>query len=297
MRSMKTLIRLMGAVTLSTVAASSVVACGTNAKAPALKGDYAALLGWYDADKTTSKIQQKLNKNETIANKEKYEVIAVDTIIMNTNFKDSLLTPSTNLGKFIAKSADAAKFLVELGFKSGSEKEDYENTEVTSITHLKAKVTSSEAGTIKANTRNTDFVVVAGTCQISIIMDKDGTDVKSIKNYTINTLQKDDLGVPSEVTTLVVVGNLGLTSAKGYKKDGNVLTSLPWVTKKEKEERLYNSLIELIGGAKLEWYADKTDETVMTKYPNTDTTKTYLMVKSGDVNLLKKRLECPDLPA
>lgn len=289
MRNIKTLLRLMGAVALTTVAASSVVACGTNAKELVLNGKYATLLDWYGADNKTSKIEQQLNKNEITTGKEKYEVIADNTKITATNFKTTLLKQEE--GKWIAKSDEAAAFLADLGFKKGSKTKEY-GDEVTAIEALKAKVTSSEAGKIEAITGNTDFKVADGTCQVSI-MDK-ATDGKAIRNYTITTLKKDSLAIPTAVVTLVVTENLDLTSRKGYKKDGNVLTSLPWISGKEKEERLYNSLVELIGGAKLEWYAVSIDGTTITKYPN-DRVKTYLMVKSGDVNLLAQRLECPVL--
>lgn len=71
MRSMKTLLRLLGAVSLTTVAASSVVACGS--KAPEIHVDVAKLLDWYDAQ-GKSKINQKLNKDD-IAGQENIQLL------------------------------------------------------------------------------------------------------------------------------------------------------------------------------------------------------------------------------
>ncbi|WP_425381740.1 hypothetical protein [Spiroplasma endosymbiont of Polydrusus pterygomalis] len=291
MRSMKTLLRLMGAVTLSTVAASSVVACG-NAKAPQLNAKYAVLLGWY-SNETTSNINQKLSKDQT-AGKEKEEITIDKQSITTTNFKTKLLVANnSDPSKFQAKDVDAAKFLADLGFKSGNESQDYSQTDTAAINALKAKITSFEAGKIEANAGKTDFNVGAGTCQISI-MDKDGTDAKSIKDYTINTLKKDDVGVPAEVASLVIKDNLALTKDKGYKQGGKVLTSLPWATGKDKEKRLYDSLVKLFGKESLIWASDSNGQNSITTYPTSG--KAYLMVKFGNVKLLNNYLDCGDLP-
>ncbi len=291
MRSMKTLLRLMGAVTLSTVAASSVVACG-NAKAPQLNGKYAVLLGWY-SDETTSNINQKLNKDETVS--EKYSIIADDSKIVSDNlFKNQLLTQGSVADKFKAKNVDAAKFLVDLGFKSGNESQDYSQTDTDAIKTLKVKITSTEAGKIEANSGKTDFNVGAGTCQISI-MDKDGADAKSIKDYTINTLKKDNIGVPNVVSSLVKKDNLVLTKKNGYEQEVKVLTSLSWVTGKDKEKKLYDSLVKLFGKESLSWASDASGQNSITTYPASG--KAYLMVNFGNVKVLTNYIDCGDLQA
>lgn len=287
MRSMKTLLRLMGAVTLSTLAASSVVACGPNTKAPALDGKYAALLNWYDADNKTTKIEQKLNKI-IASGQEKEEIIAKDDMIKSTNFKDRLLVSGSAVGKWKAKSPDAAKFLADLRFESGNDQKDYSDNDVTAITNLKAEVTSSEAGKVEANTANNDFKVAAGTCQISII--KSNGDSKS---YTINTLKKDTLAIPTEVAKFVTADSLVLTKEKGYVQDGKVLKFLSWKDNVKTEEKLYNFLVRLFGKESLIWTSDDAGKTKIDKYPTSG--KAYLTIKFGDVQVLTA-MDCGNLP-
>ncbi|WP_342260732.1 hypothetical protein [Spiroplasma endosymbiont of Notiophilus biguttatus] len=291
MRNMKTLLRLMGAAALTTVAASSVVACGTQTKAPALDGKYATLLGWYDADNKTSKIAQELKKDDT-AGKEKYSIEAVATLITATNFKNVLLTEGTapDTGKFKAKDADAAAFLKDLGFTSGSTSAFYKAEEVTSITALSATVESTESGKIEANTGKNDFNVAAGTCQINIMDKATGDDPKSVKKYTIDTVKKDKLDVPAAVAAIVEKGNLALTPANNFKKDVKVLTSLPWADGKTKEKNLYDSLVKLIGDQKLVW-STTADGDAINKYPNDITTDVFLRVIFGEVKVVSFKVD------
>ncbi|WP_338973373.1 hypothetical protein [Spiroplasma endosymbiont of Tricholauxania praeusta] len=286
MRNMKTLLRLMGAAALTTVAASSVVACGTQTKAPALNGKYAALLGWY-SDENTSTINQELKKDDT-AGKESYSisVLAADsTKITATKFNEKLLKAGdgADVDKFKAKDADAAAFLKDLGFTSGSTTAFYKAEEVTSITALSAKVESTEAGKIEA-VGTTDFKVAAGTCQINIMDKATGDDAKSVKKYTISTLKKDTLGVPAQVDTLVQSAKLDLTKANGFEQGKDVLKSLPWKTENSKEKNLYNSLVNLFSKDKvsLVWTSDDQGQTVIPKYT---AQKVYLTVKFGEVKV------------
>lgn len=286
MRSMKTLLRLMGAVTLSTVAASSVVACG-NAKAPQLNAKIAVLLGWY-SNETTSKVNQKLSQNIAVSGKEKEEItIDNNQVIASTDFKSALLAL---VDKTKAKDADAAKFLADLGFKSGSESKDYSEADINAITALKAKNTSVEAGKIEENSDKNDFNVGVGTCQVDI-MDKDGNDAKVVKSYTINTNKKDNIGVPTEAASLVTKTNLGLTKEKGYVQGGKVFTSLSWADGKDKEKRLYDSLVKLFGKESLIWTANGKD---ITNYPTSGSA--YLTVKFGNIKVVDT-LDCGVVPA
>ncbi|WP_338960214.1 MULTISPECIES: hypothetical protein [unclassified Spiroplasma] len=287
MRNMKTLLRLMGAAALTTVAASSVVACGTQTKAPALNGKYAKLLGWY-SDENTSTINQELKKDESAVGKENYSIaiVATDsTKITTTKFNEKLLKAGdgADANKFKAKDADAAVFLKDLGFTSGSTTAFYKVEEVTSITALSAKVESTEAGKIEA-VGTTDFKVAAGTCQINIMDKATGDDAKSVKKYTISTLKKDTLGVPAQVDTLVQSAKLDLTKANGFEQGKDVLKSLPWKTENSKEKNLYNSLVNLFSKDKvsLVWTSDAQGQTAILKYT---AQKVYLTVKFGEVKV------------
>lgn len=66
MRSMKTLLRLLGAVSLTTVAASSVVACGKD-KVKNMDTQVQKDFGFLDADgKSTIKVKLLLNNNKVL---------------------------------------------------------------------------------------------------------------------------------------------------------------------------------------------------------------------------------------
>ncbi|WP_338987319.1 hypothetical protein [Spiroplasma endosymbiont of Dasysyrphus albostriatus] len=286
MRNMKTLLRLMGAAALTTVAASSVVACGTQTKAPALNGKYATLLGWY-SNENTSLINQELKKDDT-AGKESYSIsvpAADNTKITATKFNEKLLKAGTGADsdKFQAVSDDAAAFLKDLGFTPDSKK-FYSADDVKKITALSAKVESTEAGKIEA-AGTTDFKVEAGTCQINIMDKATGDDAKSVKKYTINTLKKDALGVPAAVYTLVELAKLDLTKANGFEQGKDVLKSLPWKAANSKEKNLYNSLVNLFSKDKvsLVWTSDDQGQTVVPKYTDQ---KVYLTVKFGEVKVI-----------
>ncbi|MBP1526020.1 MAG: hypothetical protein H9Q65_05600 [Spiroplasma ixodetis] len=285
MRNMKTLLRLMGAAALTTVAASSVVACGTQTKAPSLNGKYATLLGWY-SNENTSLINQELKKDDT-AGKESYSIsvpAADNTKITATKFNEKLLKAGTGADsdKFQAVSDDAAAFLKDLGFTPDSKK-FYSVDDVKKITALSAKVESTEAGKIEA-AGTTDFKVEVGTCQINIMDKATGDDAKSVKKYTINTLKKDALGVPAAVYTLVELAKLDLTKANGFEQGKDVLKSLPWKAANSKEKNLYNSLVNLFSKDKvsLVWTSDDQGQTVVPKYTDQ---KVYLTVKFGEVKV------------
>lgn len=287
MRNMKTLLRLMGAAALTTVAASSVIACGTQTKAPALNGKYATLLQWY-SDENTSTIKQELKKDESVSGKENYSIAIVaadNTKITATKFNEKLLKAGdgADSNKSQAVSDDAAAFLKDLGFTPDSKK-FYSTDDIKGITALSAKVESIEAGKIEANSGNTDFNVAAGTCQINIMDKATREDAKSVKKYTINTLKKDTLGVPTQVGTLVQSAKLDLTKANGFEQGKDVLKSLPWKTDNYKEKNLYNSLVNLFSKDKvsLVWTSDAQGQTAILKYA---AQKVYLTVKFGEVKV------------
>ena len=289
MRSMKTLLRLLGAVSLTTVTASSIVACWSS-KAPDLHVAVAKLLDWYDAQ-GKSKINQKLNKCDT-AGKEKYSIITDDSLIKPANlFKDKLLVEDFTLGNFKAKNTEAKKFLSELGFKSGSESKDYSTYDVTKISALIAKVTSSNPGKIEEN-GITDFKVFDGTCQVDI-MNKTGNCAKVKKSYTIKTLNNDTLGIQFKVSSIVTTANLDLTKEKGYVRGGRVLTSLPWKDDKSAEKNLYNSLVKLFGKESLNWTSDSAKQNPIIIFPTSG--KAYLTVRFWNIKV-SANLDCGNLP-
>lgn len=284
MRSMKTLLRLLGAVSLTTVAASSVVACGS--KPPEINVDVAKLLDWYDVQ-GKSKINQTLTRDDT-AGKEKYSIIADDSQIKITNlFKNKLLNNNK------AKNTEVTKFLSDLGFKSGSESRDYSTDDVAKITALVAKVTSSTPGKIEENVK-TDFKVSDGTCQVAI-MEKAGDGAKVVKSYTIKTLKNDTLEVPKTVISIVKKENLDLTKEKGYVKKGRVLTSLPWKNNNSVDKKLYNSLVRLFSNDKLSlvWTSDSYGKINISEYPENG--NAYLTIKFGNLIVLNA-LDCGEIP-
>lgn len=288
MRSMKTLLRLLGAVSLTTVAASSVVACGS--KAPEIHVNVAKLLDWYDAQ-GKSLISQKLNKDDTVG-QEKYSIIADDSLIkLPELFKTKLLIQGSAAGKFKAKNTEATKFLSDLGFKSGSESKDYSTDDVTKITALIAKVTSSTSGKIEEN-GTSDFKVGDGTCQVDI-MNKVGNDAKVVKSYTIKTIKNDTLKVPFVVSSIVKTENLNFTKEKGYVQGGKVLTSLPWKDDKSVEKNLYDSLVKLFGKESLNWTSDSVGQTPITTFPTSG--KAYLTIKFWNIKV-SANLDCGNLP-
>ncbi|WP_353307025.1 hypothetical protein [Spiroplasma ixodetis] len=277
----------MGAAALTTVAASSVVACGTQTKAPALNGKYETLVQWY-SDENTSIIKQELKKDESVSGKENYSIAIVaadNTKITATKFNEKLLKAGdgADSNKSQAVSNDAAAFLKDLGFTPDSKK-FYSADDVKGITALSAKVESIEAGKIEANSGNTDFNVAAGTCKINIMDKATGKDAKSVKKYTINTLKKDTLGVPTQVGTLVQSAKLDLTKANGFEQGKDVLKSLPWKTDNSKEKNLYNYLVNLFSKDKvsLVWTSDAQGQTAIIKYA---AQKVYLTVKFGELKV------------
>ena len=300
MRNMKTLLRLMGAAALTTVAASSVVACGTQTKAPALNGKYAALLGWY-SDENTSTINQELKKDDT-AGKESYSIsvpAADSTKITATKFNEKLLKAGdgANVDKFKAKDADAAAFLKDLGFTSGSTTAFYKAEEVTSITALSAKVESTEAGKIEA-VGTTDFKVLAGTCQINIMDKATGDDAKSVKKYTISTLKKDKLNISTEVIGIDKLikdkDSLELTDAQGFKQTKPV-SSFKLKIKNAVKQKQFDSLVKLLKiNVTTKFFDNDSAGTEVTgNFPNK---KVYLQISFGSV-VLSSRIDCDTAPA
>lgn len=274
MRSMKTLLRLLGSVSLTTFAASSVVACGS--PKPELDVDVVAkLLGWYDAN-GKSLIEQKLNKDDTV-DKEKYSIIVDDSLIKPVEiFKNKLLNSNK------AKNSEATKLLADLGFKTGNESKEYSTDDIKKITTLYAKVTSSNLGKIEEN-GTTDFKVSDGTCQVDI-MDKVGNGTKVVKSYTIKTLKNDTLKVPSAVVSIVTTTNLNLTKEKGYVQGGLVFNSLPWKNDKSAQKNLYDSLTQLFGKEELIWTNDVNGTSVITNFPTTGSA--YLTIKFENIKVL-----------
>ncbi|WJG71368.1 hypothetical protein [Spiroplasma ixodetis] len=286
MRSMKTLLRLLGAVSLTTVAASSVVACGS--KAPEIHVDVAKELDWYDAQ-GKSKIKQKLNRDDTVG-KEKYSIIADDSLIKPTElFKTKLLIQGSTVGKFKAKNTEATKFLSDLGFKSGSESKDYSTDDVAKITALIAKVTSSTPGKIEEN-GTTDFKVSDGNCQVDI-MDKVGDGAKVVKSYTIKTLKNDTLDINATVITNLIVNKNGLklTDSEGFKQ-GQPISSFKLKIKSDIKQKQFDSLIILLNtNVNTKFFSAVTGGTEVTG--NFSTTKVFLEIHFGNV-VLSSRIDC-----
>ncbi|WP_339046206.1 hypothetical protein [Spiroplasma endosymbiont of Colias croceus] len=289
MRSMKTLLRLLGAVSLTTVAASSVVACGS--KSPEIHVDVAKLLEWYDAN-GKSKINQKLNKNDTTG-KENYSIIADDSLIKTAElFKTKLLIQGSAAGKFKAKNTEATKFLSDLGFNSGSDSKDYSIDDVTKITALIAKVTSSTPGKIEAN-GTTDFKVSDGTCQVDI-MNKAGNDATVVKSYTIKTLKNDALNINASVITNLIVNKDGLklTDSEGFKQ-GQPISNFKLKINSDKKQKQFDSLITLLNtNVNTKFFNAVTGGTEVTG--NFPTTKVFLEIHFGNV-ILSSRIDC-DVP-
>ncbi|WP_425377025.1 hypothetical protein [Spiroplasma endosymbiont of Aleiodes alternator] len=299
MRNMKTLLRLMGGAALTTVAASSVVACGTQTKAPALNGKYATLLGWY-SDENTSTINQELKKDDT-AGKESYSIAvsaADNTKITTTKFNEKLLKAGTGTDsdKSQAVSDDSAAFLKDLGFTPDSKK-FYSAGDVKKITALSAKVESTEAGKVEA-AGTTDFKFEAGTCQINIMYKATGDDAKSVKKYTINTLKKDALNISTEVigTDKLITDkdSLELTDAQGFKRTKPV-SSFKLKIKNAVKQKQFDSLVKLLKiNVTTKFFDNASAGTEVTgNFPNS---KVYLQISFGSV-VLSSRIDCDTAPA
>ncbi|BET39582.1 hypothetical protein [Spiroplasma ixodetis] len=277
MRSMKTLLRLLGAVSLTTVAASSVVACGTEPE-PKINVDVAKLLNWYDAQGNTL-IKQIIGYN----NSKVLSIIADNSKINTANlFKDKLLIQGSAADKFKAKNSEATKLLSEFGFKTGSDSKDYSDADVASITKLIAKVTNNNPGKIEES-GTTDFKVSDGISQVNI-MDKDEDNAKILKSYTIKTLKNDTLSLPILMSNVVNTTTLDLSKEKGYVQGGNVLTSLPW--KKDDMKKSYGDYVNCFKSFKEEliWTSDSFGQKPITTYPTTG--NAYLTIKFGNVKVI-----------
>ncbi|WP_395473128.1 hypothetical protein [Spiroplasma endosymbiont of Nomada rufipes] len=285
MRNIKTLLKLLGAVSLSTVAASSVVACG--AKTPESHADIAKLLGWYDTD-GKSLIVQKLNYDSTVR-KEKYSIIADDSLIKPTAlFKTKLLVQGSVVGKFKAKNVESAKLLYDLGFKSGNESQDYSDTDVTSITSLSAVLQNNNSGKIEKKD-TTDFKVASGTCQIEV---KSNNTV--LKKINIKT-KESDLLVPSVVSQMIQKSssawNITFEGTSAYKQNQPVIKQLPWNsdTDGQKAKKQFKSLCKLLGLVKnsdilvhLSWSSDSQGKQIINTYTNAPA---FLTIMFGDIKV------------
>lgn len=258
---------------------------------PELHVDVAKLLQWYDAQ-GNSLINQKLNKNDT-DNKEKYSIIADNSKITIANlFKDKLLIQGSAAGKFKAKNIEAAKFLSDLDFKSGSESKDYSDDEVTKITALSAKVNNNIPGKIEEN-GTTDFKVDAGICQVDI-MDKNGQGAKIVKSFTIKTLKNDTLGINKEVITNTIVNKNGLklTNIEGFKQ-GHPISNFK--LKSKSKQKQFDSLVKLLNtNVTTKFFAADSGGTALTgNFPNS---KVFLEINFGNV-VLSSRIDCDTVPA
>lgn len=282
MRNMKTLLRLLGSVSLSTVVASSVVACATKTP-PEEHVDAARLLGWYDA-KGNSLINQKLNYDDTVDIK-KYSIIVDSSLITVTSlFKSKLLVTNDTTGskKYKAINTDAAKLLKELGFTSGNEKKDYSSEEVTAISSLSAVVKTNNPGKIvKSDT--TDFKAVGGTCQIEV---KNNT---VLKTFNIKT-RESDLAVPKIVSEIIQKSlnawNITFAGTLAYKQNQPVITQLPWNSDADgqKAEKQFNSLLKILGfdTPDLLWSSDNQGKQKITTYTSASA---FLTIKISEIKV------------
>ncbi|WDA54625.1 MAG: hypothetical protein PPFGHCPK_01081 [Spiroplasma endosymbiont of Drosophila atripex] len=223
MRSIKITLKMMSAITLTSISTSSIIACEYDSiKVPDLNSRYAKLLGWYNSDNSISLIQQKLSYD---SNNEKYLIIADDSLITPDNlFKNKLLITGSTSKKYKARNEHAAAFLQELGYTSGNENQDYSSYDVNEISNLIAKVRNSNPAKITENNEN-DFQVSDGTCQIDIVNKDDKID-KLITSYTINTSKNNQLGINNIIITNIIFNKstLKLTTEEGFRQ-GNPITS------------------------------------------------------------------------
>lgn len=292
MRNIKTLLRLMGAATLTTVAASSVVACGDK-QPPEFNGKYATLLGWY-SDESTSKIKQELQLDNVT---HKYSFIINEAPIINTDFKTKLL--KNDAGKFKAHDSDAVALLADLGFKSGNDQKEYSQADIDNIAKLKAKVISHQTGNVEVNTATTDFKVAASTCQIDIMNDS-SPKAKVLKSTTIKTLASDDLAISTKVVGvkngpygIVEKTKLVLDAASGFQV-GKPTTSFNLqfnpTANQNKEE--YDSLLKILNikNVKLEFFKEEAATTPVTG--NFEDEEMFLRLSFDNVVLASRIIDC-----
>lgn len=291
MRSIKITIKMMSAITLTSISTSSIVACEYDSiKVPDLNCRYAKLLGWYNSDNSISLIQQKLSYD---SNNEKYLIIADDSLITPDNlFKNQLLITGSTSKKYKARNEHAAAFLQELGYTSGNENQDYSSYDVNEISNLIAKVRNSNPGKITENNQN-DFQVSDGTCQIDIV-NKDDKNDKLITSYTINTSKNNQLGINNIIITNIIFNKstLKLTTEEGFRQ-GNPITSFKLKFKSDDKQKQFDELVKLLNTKiSTQFFSDSNTWTPVTgNFPNS---KVFLEIHFGNVNI--HRIDCGIAP-
>lgn len=259
MKTMKSMLKIISTVTLTSIATNTIVACDYNSpKANNLNCKYATLLGWYKEENTTSLIQQKLSYDN-----EKYSVVAESSLITVPNlFKNKLLIQGSTSKTFKAKNENAATFLQELGYTSGNEYQDYSTYDVDKLVLLTAIVKSTNSGKIEENGEN-DFQIGDGSCQIDIIS-KNKDFNKVIQSYTINTNKNNKLDINSIISPIIVnKTGLKLTTKQGFKQNKPTNNFKLKLTKSNNQKQ-FDALVKLLNAnISIEFFTD----------PNNDTSK------------------------
>lgn len=230
MKNMKYLIKLFGALALTTGAATSVVACYDPADdAVTLKAEYAKLLG-------LDTVKQELADNYS---KVEIKLGNFDDATIKSRF-EALLNADN-----IAKDKDATAFLKELGFTADA-KGVYKDADTIKALKTVAKDTDVKIGTISKKSNSNDFVISTGTVNFTVNK-ADGTLIKTYKLEVAAT----DLAVPAKVAVLLEKDNLDLLNALSGYVTGQPTSGfkITFKTEKNEEETKYNNLLNILGVA------------------------------------------------
>jgi len=271
MKNMKYLIKLFGALALTTGAATSVVACDKASDAPTLDSKYATLLGLNVVNQSLTADFSKVEINTAAA-------FTISTVkakfenMINTN-GDISSTDTTNIGAF----------LKELGFTVTADnkcsKEDAAIIRELKLV-IKEPTKDVKAGTVAKNTAGTDFIINKGTVKFEV-QKKDDTVVKT---YSLEVKAIDNLGVPTKFAAFLNANtklDLNENNSK-FVKNGQT-SAFKLLFKVSEDTTKYNALLKTLGNPAVT-FIFKINGSEITQF--TTGSVVNLTIKFGDVTVL-----------
>ncbi|WP_342266277.1 hypothetical protein [Spiroplasma endosymbiont of Villa modesta] len=206
MRNIKTLLKLLGAVSLSTVAASSVVACGGGANpnpTPTKEMDVQVKkdFGFLDTNANSLvKLSIDINATSKLASWKSEQLAITATALLKGN-----------TGEQKAKSNDAANFLVNV-LKIEAKTGEGENRifEVKKTNEISINV-QSYSPAISKKAGNADYVVTGGT----LIFNFQKNDKSLGDNFSLDILGQSDQGLVTSILP-TTISNANFESIPGF---------------------------------------------------------------------------------
>lgn len=276
MKNIKKILSLISAVTLTTCAATSTVACNYQTSIPNLNYKYGVLLKLYDENSAMSLLQQELKYEG-----DEYFITVDEEIINRISFRECLLLN----GK--AKNSIAKDFLKELGFTSGSVRKPYSETDFFAILKLTAKVINNHLSTISVKNDNSDFQVYNSSCQIDIM---NGDEL--VKPYIINT-KYSDLKISDELINNVGLYDLKLSILEGFKV-GWPIANFQLKFQSENRQKRFNVLVKILNANIILKFYNKSDKGKELT-GNFENSKVYLQILFDSV-AITNRIDCSKPP-